>query len=71
MDGSGNAYLTGSTNAANFPTRNAYGACANGSPFVAKVARGTAAREGGRATLTVNTRLLHAFDLESGDAIAS
>ena len=37
VDGSGNAYLTGSTNAANFPTRNAYGACANGSPFVAKI----------------------------------
>jgi multiple sugar transport system ATP-binding protein len=42
----------------------------HGSPFIAKVARGTGAREGERATLTVNTRLLHAFDLESGDAIA-
>jgi multiple sugar transport system ATP-binding protein len=43
----------------------------HGSPFVAKVARGSAAREGERATLTVNTRLLHAFDLETGDAIAT
>ena len=43
----------------------------HGSPFIAKVARGTGAREGERATLTVNTRLLHAFDLASGDAIAA
>jgi multiple sugar transport system ATP-binding protein len=43
----------------------------HGSPFVAKVARGTTAREGEQASLTVNTRLLHAFDLETGDAIAS
>ena len=43
----------------------------HGSPFIAKVARGTGAREGERATLTVNTRLLHAFDLERGDAIAT
>jgi multiple sugar transport system ATP-binding protein len=43
----------------------------HGSPFIAKVARGTGAREGEKATLTVNTRLLHAFDLESGDAIAA
>ena len=42
----------------------------HGSPFIAKVARGTAAREGEPATLTVNTQLLHAFDLESGTAIA-
>jgi multiple sugar transport system ATP-binding protein len=41
----------------------------HGSPFIAKVARGTTAREGEPATLTVNTRLLHAFDLESGAAI--
>jgi multiple sugar transport system ATP-binding protein len=43
----------------------------HGSPFIAKVARGTAAREGEKAVLTVNTRLLHAFDLESGAAIAA
>jgi multiple sugar transport system ATP-binding protein len=43
----------------------------HGSPFVAKVGRGTGAREGDRAALTVNTRLLHAFDLETGDAIAA
>jgi multiple sugar transport system ATP-binding protein len=43
----------------------------HGSPFIAKVARGTGAREGEQAMLTVNTSLLHAFDLESGDAIAS
>ena len=43
----------------------------HGSPFIAKVARGTAAREGERAELTVNTRLLHFFDLETGDAICS
>jgi multiple sugar transport system ATP-binding protein len=41
----------------------------HGSPFVAKVARGTQAREGAPATLAVNTRLLHVFDLGSGDAI--
>ncbi|HEY2218575.1 MAG TPA: sn-glycerol-3-phosphate ABC transporter ATP-binding protein UgpC [Gaiellaceae bacterium] len=43
----------------------------HGSPFVAKVARGTGAREGDPASLTVNTRLLHAFDLDTGDAIAA
>ena len=43
----------------------------HGSPFIAKVSRATAAREGERAVLTVNTRLLHAFDLESGTAIVS
>src|SRR5262249_44542136 len=41
-----------------------------GSPFIAKVARGTGAREGTRATLAVNTRLLHVFDLQNGDALA-
>ena len=41
----------------------------HGSPFIAKVARGTAAREGERAELTVNTRLLHFFDLETGSGI--
>jgi multiple sugar transport system ATP-binding protein len=43
----------------------------HGSPFIAKVARGTTARESEPAVLTVNTRLLHAFDLESGAAIAA
>jgi len=43
----------------------------HGSPFIAKVARGTGAREGDQASLTVNTRLLHAFDLDTGDAIAA
>ena len=43
----------------------------HGSPFIAKVARGTGAREGDPASLTVNTRLLHAFDLDTGDAIAA
>src|SRR4029077_5666778 len=34
----------------------------HGSPFIAKVSRGAAAREGEQAMLTVNTRLLHFFD---------
>jgi len=42
----------------------------HGSPFVAKVGRGTAAREGDRVELAVDTRLLHFFDLETGAAIA-
>ena len=42
----------------------------HGSPFIARVARGTGAREGGRAALTVDTRLVHAFDLDTGAAIA-
>jgi multiple sugar transport system ATP-binding protein len=41
----------------------------HGSPFVAKVARGTAAREGEQVVLTVNTRLLHFFSLDTGEAI--
>jgi multiple sugar transport system ATP-binding protein len=41
----------------------------HGSPFVARVARGTAAREGDQASLTVTTRLLHFFDLETGAAL--
>jgi multiple sugar transport system ATP-binding protein len=41
----------------------------HGSPFIAKVARTTTAREGERAVLTVNTRLLHFFSLENGEAI--
>jgi multiple sugar transport system ATP-binding protein len=41
----------------------------HGSPFVARAARGTTAREGERTRLSVNTRLLHFFDLDSGEAI--
>jgi multiple sugar transport system ATP-binding protein len=41
----------------------------HGSPFIAKVVRGTGAREGERAELTVNARLLHFFDLETGSGI--
>src|SRR3954470_8329642 len=41
----------------------------HGSPFIAKVARTTTAREGEPAALTLNTRLLHFFSLESGEAI--
>jgi multiple sugar transport system ATP-binding protein len=41
----------------------------HGSPFIARVDRGTTAREGQQAVLTVNTRLLHFFDVETGAAI--
>jgi multiple sugar transport system ATP-binding protein len=41
----------------------------HGTPFIAKVDRTTAAREGEQAVLTVNTRLLHFFSLETGEAI--
>ena len=41
----------------------------HGSPFIARVGRGTQAREGGPVQLAVNTRLLHFFDLETGSAI--
>jgi multiple sugar transport system ATP-binding protein len=39
------------------------------STWIARVARGAATREGERSELTVNTELLHFFDLETGDAI--
>ena len=42
----------------------------HGSPFIAKVSRGSTAREGEQAVLTLNTHLLHFFSLESGEAIA-
>ena len=41
----------------------------HGSPFIAKVARGTAAREGEPVSLAVNTQLLHFFDLKTGAGI--
>jgi multiple sugar transport system ATP-binding protein len=40
-----------------------------GSPWIARVGRGTAAREGERLELTVSTGRLHFFDLETGDGI--
>jgi len=40
-----------------------------GSPFIARVARGTGARERERVRLAVDTRHLHFFDLETGDGI--
>jgi len=42
----------------------------HGTPFIARVERGTPAREGERTTLSVDTTRLHFFDLESGAAIA-
>jgi multiple sugar transport system ATP-binding protein len=41
----------------------------HGTPFVARVERGTAAREGEEIELAVDTRRLHFFDLESGEGI--
>jgi multiple sugar transport system ATP-binding protein len=41
----------------------------HGSPFIARVERGTAAREGEKAQLSVDTTRLHFFDLESGEGI--
>jgi multiple sugar transport system ATP-binding protein len=41
----------------------------HGSPFVARVQRGSSAREGQEARLAVDTARLHFFDLESGDGI--
>jgi multiple sugar transport system ATP-binding protein len=41
----------------------------HGSPFVARVGRGTQAREGDPVRLAVDTRLLHFFDLETGAAV--
>jgi multiple sugar transport system ATP-binding protein len=40
-----------------------------GSPFIARVERGTAAREGEKAQLLVDTTRLHFFDLENGAGI--
>jgi multiple sugar transport system ATP-binding protein len=41
----------------------------HGSPFIAKVVRGTAAREREPVQLAVNTQLLHFFDLQTGAGI--
>jgi multiple sugar transport system ATP-binding protein len=41
----------------------------HGSPFIARVARGTHAREGKKASLSVDTGRLHFFDLETGAGI--
>jgi multiple sugar transport system ATP-binding protein len=41
----------------------------HGTPFIAKVDRTTTAREGEQVALTINTRLLHFFSLETGEAI--
>jgi multiple sugar transport system ATP-binding protein len=41
----------------------------HGSPFIARVERGTAAREGQRATLHVDTQRLHFFDAGTGDSL--
>jgi multiple sugar transport system ATP-binding protein len=43
----------------------------HGNPFIARVERGTPACEGERAVLKVDTRRLHAFDLETGDVLGS
>ena len=41
-----------------------------GTPFVARVDRESAAGEGDRIEVAVDTRMLHFFDLETGEAIA-
>ena len=41
-----------------------------GTPFVARVGRESTAREGDRIEVAVDTRMLHFFDLETGEAIA-
>jgi multiple sugar transport system ATP-binding protein len=43
----------------------------HGSPFVARVARDTQAREGQRVRLSVDTRRLHFFDLATGEALTA
>jgi len=42
----------------------------SGTPFVARVGRESTAREGDRIEVAVDTRMLHFFDLETGEAIA-
>jgi multiple sugar transport system ATP-binding protein len=41
----------------------------HGSPFIARVERGTTAREGQPARLHVDTRRLHFFDAETGESL--
>jgi multiple sugar transport system ATP-binding protein len=41
----------------------------HGSPFIARVERGTPAREGERVMLRVDTSRLHFFDLETGESL--
>jgi multiple sugar transport system ATP-binding protein len=43
----------------------------HGSPFVARVARDTQAREGQPVRLAVDTRRLHFFDLATGEALTA
>jgi hypothetical protein len=40
-----------------------------GVPFIARLERGTRAREGDRLDVAVDTRRLHFFDLETGTGI--
>ena len=42
-----------------------------GTPFVARVGRESTAREGDRIEIAVDTRMLHFFDLETGNAIST
>jgi len=42
----------------------------HGSPFIARVERGTSAREGEMTTLRVDTSRMHYFDLETGKSLA-
>jgi multiple sugar transport system ATP-binding protein len=41
----------------------------HGSPFIARVERGTTAREGQPARLFVDTRRLHFFDIGTGESL--
>jgi multiple sugar transport system ATP-binding protein len=43
----------------------------HGSPFIARVERGTAAREGEKARLYVDTSRLHFFDVETGESLSA
>jgi multiple sugar transport system ATP-binding protein len=43
----------------------------HGSPFIARVERGTEAREGEKTRLYVDTRRLHFFDAETGDTLTA
>jgi hypothetical protein len=42
-----------------------------GSPFIARVERGTAAREGEKTRLYVDTSRLHFFDAETGESLSA